>query len=149
MDLLIKKLNREYLKSHLVSFINILKNEPYEYWNEENFLIDIPDKFELSYYLELNEVLASYIISSIKLNKIAYIHKFMTCETYRGMGLGKLILEVFELNCKKREFRELQLLVIKSNKDAIKFYKINGFSILSNKIDSKNNIELLLMGKNL
>ena len=147
MDLVIKKITKEYLKSHIESFLEILKNEPYEYWNEENFLIDLPGKYDISYYLELDEVLASYIISSLKPNNIAYIHKFMTSESYRNKGLGRMILNIFQLNCKQKKIKEIQLTVIKSNNDAIEFYINNGFTFISNRLDKKNNIELLLMGK--
>jgi len=147
MDILIKKLNKEYLKSNLVSFIEILKFESYEYWNEENFLIELPGKFDLSYYLELNDVLVSYVISSIKQSKTAHIHKLMTDNGHRGIGLGKLILKVFEMNCKAQEINTIELSVIKSNEKAVNFYQNNGYIAFSDKVDSKNYIELLLMKK--
>ncbi|MBS4034551.1 MAG: GNAT family N-acetyltransferase [Ignavibacterium sp.] len=147
MDIIIKKLDRNYLKTNIEAFINILKNEPYEYWDEQNFLIDLLYKYDLSYYLELDEVLVSYIISSIKQNRVAYIHKFMTDKNYRSKGLGSLIFKVFVLNCSQNNISEIQLSVIKSNDAAIKFYSNNGFSIISDKWDNINNIESLLMLK--
>jgi ribosomal protein S18 acetylase RimI-like enzyme len=149
MDFIIKKLNKEYLQTNISAFIDILKDEPYEYWNEDNFLFYLPEKFELSYTLELDGVIAAYIISSLKDGKIAYIHKFMTKKDYRSLGLGKLILSVYEMNCFRNGLAQIQLSVVKLNYKAINFYKKNGFSIISERHDINNNIELTIMNKNL
>jgi ribosomal protein S18 acetylase RimI-like enzyme len=59
----------------------------------------------------------------------AYIYSFRIKSEFRNYGLGKQMLVVVEKDLRKRRFREVTLNVAKTNINAIRFYKNNGFEI--------------------
>ena len=50
----------------------------------------------------------------------------------RGQGIGKLMMQYMEEECKKIEFENIRLEVDKENKNAVGFYKSLGFKVKSN-----------------
>lgn len=58
-----------------------------------------------------------------------YISLFGILEEYRGMGIGKKLLQAMLDICRSRGMKELALDVHKQNEAAQKFYQKNGFTI--------------------
>ncbi len=146
MDIIIKNINKAFLKDNISTFIEILKKEPFEYWNESNFYYELPLKFNLSLSVIQKEKLIGYIIASKK-DDSAYIHKFMVDKNYRGNNIGGIIQKAFEDNVLKVGLKSIRLSVLKNNDRAIKFYINHNYTIDGERVDSVNNIEILSMKK--
>ncbi len=129
-------------------FIQIIKDEPFEYWSEEHFLKELPLKFELSLVAVNDFQIVGYIIASANVD-CAYIHKFMVDSSYRGQQIGTMLQDVFNKNLIKLGFFSIKLCVMGTNKKAISFYKKNGYFPIGRKMDSINNVELITMKKNI
>ena len=147
-DILIERLTKGVLKDHLESFIQILNNEPFEYWTNEHFLKELPLKYELSQVAFLDTQAVGYIIASKKTDAV-YIHKFMVDSTYRDMQIGSRLQKVFEENAMHLGHKSVQLSVIHNNLAALRFYKKNGYTIFEERMDKINNIKLCSMQKTL
>ncbi len=123
----IKLLTKNYLKSHVDSFKNIIHEFDNEYWEDEHFLIDLPRKWESSLYAENEDELTGFIISSNK-GDMFHIHKFFVARNYRSCGIGAQLLNGFE-NIVKGTFmcNKVSLKVDQKNFKALRFYLKSGF----------------------
>lgn len=76
-------------------------------WNEESFLIDLPEKFEKSLLIFVDEKMIGYSIISKKENSYYHWHKLVLHKDFASKGYGKIIFkELFErLNGKKVVFK--------------------------------------------
>jgi len=92
-------------------------------WGPDEFLFELPDKYQLSFCVQDRGV-AGYVIMSRKWIDRVHIHQFMVHPTRRGTGLGQQILEEA---VKRAAGAPLSLKVSIANKGAIKFYERNGF----------------------
>ena len=106
-----------------------------EAWNEEAILKELPDKFNISVVILLENKLAGYLINSMKSNTF-YIHKFVVSPEHVGRGLGTFILKHIKLN---QPLRAIELKVSKSNLNAIAFYRKENFEIID---ENKNYYQL-------
>ena len=147
MDIVIKKISKKYLEANIIDFVNILKNEMYEYWQDEHFLLELPMKFELSIMALDNNKLIGYIIASKK-KYIAYIHKFMVSKKYRGRSVGSLLQKEFENNILKQNISIIYLSVYSDNTKAINFYKKNYYFKYKFRQDDFEN-EIIIMKKDI
>jgi ribosomal protein S18 acetylase RimI-like enzyme len=148
MDILIKILEREVLESRITEFVRILSGEPHEYWEEDHFRKDLPGKFDLSIVAMKGDLIAGYIIASLK-NEGPYIHKFMVHNDMRGKLLGEKMLQFFESNALNKGYNSVTLTVIEENEAAIRFYKRHDFIISGRKKATDGNYYLLVMTKSL
>lgn len=60
-------------------------------------------------------------------NKYGYLTNFAIKEKYRGKGIGSLLLEILETQCKKKGIEKVGLEVNINNHVAIGIYKKRGF----------------------
>ena len=146
MDILITNLDRKCLENRISEFINILAGEPNEYWNESHFMLDLPNKYDLSVVVSVEGVTAGYIIASLKEDR-PYIHKFMVRKDLRRMKIGEMMLNYFEKNLHKKGFFNIDLTVREENENAIRFYRKKKFVISGSRVDTSNNGLLLMMTK--
>lgn len=126
--IVIKLLSKEYLRRNIVLFIDILREFPNQRWEEEHFLLGLPNKFKLSLIAVRNKKLVGYIIASQKDN-CAYIHKFMVKKEYRGKKIGTNLQDCFEKRCAAYFLPKIMLTVYASNQKAFSFYKRNRYKI--------------------
>lgn len=148
MDILINILTRDILTSHVTEFINIIKGEPYEYWQEDHLKSELPGKYDLSIVTFLEGSIAGYIIASLK-ETGPYIHKFMVRKDFRRMKIGEKMLRFFEKNVSEKGYSSIELTVRDDNLQAIRFYERNLFVVIGKRIDSINNSILNIMHKQL
>jgi len=146
MDIIIKILSDGFLEKYIQEFIDILKDEPDEYWKEENFRRELSGKFDISMIAIYNNVLVGYIVASIK-EEGAYIHKFMTSSQYRSRGIGSRLQHAFEIRVKNLKLQKILLTILAENKNASKFYEKNGYNKIGERIDSINHRTLIIMEK--
>ena len=124
------KIDKEYLSTHIYQFINILAGEPHEYWGQNEFLMVLPDKWNLSIAaISDDNQLLGYIIASNK-KDAAHIHKLMIRQQNRAEGLGTYLMNAF-FHMVKNNFSMVTLKVYKDNQKAIKFYYKLGFTLQS------------------
>ena len=122
MVLIFKNLNQDDCKKLLPELLNIGRDLEWDTWNKENFIMDMPHKWELSFTCWINDLIVAYAIISKKQEEQMYIHRFMIDERFRGKGLGKKIIE-FILKNKAESIKEISLRVHQKNTLAQEFYK--------------------------
>ncbi|MCD4795124.1 MAG: GNAT family N-acetyltransferase [Bacteroidales bacterium] len=120
-------ISKQFLEKNINDFIDILKDIPHEYWEKENFLAELPLKWNFSYVLLNKDLIDGYIIASKKETKI-HIHKFMIKKKLRNLGFGKSLLSHF-IEETTQTFDGISLKVYKDNYKAINFYFKNNFYI--------------------
>ena len=141
-----KKMIRNFEKNDIEDIIKIWKNEninahkyiPREYWeNNYNYVKEILPNAEIYVYIIEEE-----IVGFIGMNK-NYIEGIFVNENNQGLGIGTSLIN------KAKENRDsLTLCVYKKNKNAISFYKKNGFAIENESIDKNTNeIEYIMSWK--
>jgi len=146
MDIIIETLSKEFLEKNIKDFIEILKDEPCEYWQEEHFKKELTGKFDISFIALNKNILVGYIIASIK-QEGAYIHKFMTSTQYRRKGIGSQLQHTFESKVKKMKLQKIFLTLFSENKNTLQFYEKNGFNKIGERKDSITFRTLIIMGK--
>ena len=149
MDFVIKQISKDHLVQNINQYIDILKDVPNEYWGEDNFLVELPDKFKLSCCVMVDDKLIGYIISTSKDSLTAHINKFMVLSKYRGSGIGSRLFYFYENLVEINKMNLITLKVYKNNEPAIRFYLRNGFVHESEGIDSVNSEVLVKMRKEL
>lgn len=92
-------------------------------WGTENFLFELPGKWDLSFLAE-DEGLLGYAILSRKAPDRVHLHHFMLGAAARGRGVGTTMLA--EVRRRARPSR-LTLKVHRDNLRAIAFYRREGF----------------------
>lgn len=128
MDLIFKKLDKEDCKKLIPRLSKIGIDLEWENWVEDNYLMDLPCKWDLSFTCSLNDEIVGYVFLSKKLENQIYIHRFIIDKNYRHKGIGKKILEQIQKEAIDN-INILSLRVNENNIEAQNFYKKNGFSI--------------------
>jgi ribosomal protein S18 acetylase RimI-like enzyme len=146
MDIIIKRLSKGFLGKNIQMFIDILKDEPDEYWQEEHFKKELDGKFILSFIALYKDDLVGYIIASVK-QKEAYIHKFMALREYRSRGIGTRLQREFEAKVEQLDLQKISLTILFGNNKALKFYEKNGFNKIGERIDTITLKTLIIMEK--
>lgn len=123
---LLKTLDREFLRGRVQEFIDMIqRNMKDEYWSENNFLTDLPGKWNYSLVVtDENDIIQGFAIASEKTQSI-HIHKFVVDAPFQQAGLGQSMLN----RILEQAAKPITLKVRTDNSQAISFYKKNGFVI--------------------
>lgn len=128
-----------YIQENMSDFLDIITDGLHEYWKEQEFLFDMPKKWESSIAMTSNNKVIGIVISSLK-NNLFHIHKFFIHRDYRNQGYGKILLQEFEHRIVTNfNINSISLKVYQDNTKAIEFYEANGFI----KFDIDNNLFVL------
>lgn len=117
------------------NFMDLSCDLEWDYWSKENFLLDLPKKWLLSFYAEYDGMVIGYCISSEKQNCV-WLHHIIIASDMRDKGLGKILLA--ELESRTKSFtnkNNIRLKVLSKNISSINFYLRNGFVILDSEGD--------------
>lgn len=95
-------------------------------WELENYLSDLPKKWEFSTFLLLNNQLAGVAVISEKTPYSCHLHRFIIDERVRGRGVGSHFIVKLK-NKVKKTHRFFTLMVPIDNVKASNFYENNGF----------------------
>lgn len=142
----VKKLTKEYLEKHLENFL-YLEGEwtglGEQAWAEKNFMLELPSKWELSSYVNINSKLAGYAIVSTQDEKQAYLNKIIVDSGHQGIGIGSLLLKKSIERCRKKGIEKIIFKVRTDNDAANNLYKKYGV-VYKGKETSPDNVERYL-----
>jgi ribosomal protein S18 acetylase RimI-like enzyme len=137
IDLKIQPISRRFLESSLNIFIQIDRVIKTDNWVAENFLSELPQKWDLSLAALLDDAIIGFLIASRKKESL-HIHRLAVKHEYQSKGVGKmLLLELLTLG--EKYAMPTTLKVDCSNEGAINFYKRLGFNVQSR---NGNNFEM-------
>lgn len=119
------KLEKEKYDSTLVEDWPI-SNEGREYFtdliNNHYVIVAIQDNNVVGYLAGSIEEKGSY-----ELIQYGEINNMLVSHSYRGMGIGKQLIDNFKDHCIKHDIHNIKVVASYKNKDAINFYHKNGF----------------------
>lgn len=102
----------------------------WDYWDKENFLKDLPQKWELSFYMTIKNCLIGYCIASEK-SDCVWLHHLIISREKRYSGVGKIALQELERRTALFTYmNKIRLKVASTNAKAVLFYLKNGYEIV-------------------
>ena len=90
----IQPLTKAYVVEHLPAILAIAADIPGEYWAEEHFLREVPDKWNLSLVAIFYEQPIAYAVASRVGPTTAHLHHLMVAKAYRRHGVGSRLLSM-------------------------------------------------------
>ena len=123
---------KEILKKYIDAIIRDTSDFEYNNWKEENFLLDLPDKWEFSIALFDGSSITGFSINSRK-SDVFYMHFFYILKKYRKSKAGEGLLNACENKAAENKLQIVRLKCNKNNFAALNFYLKNGYAI--NKTD--------------
>ena len=125
----VETLTQEQLRVNEGAFLAIAADVPGEYWTLDNFLVDLPDKWRLSFAVWDREHPVAYAVVSRKGATTAHLHHLMVRAEHRALGLGQRILVEMERRARTAECDTLTLKAVASDERVRAFYERTGFSV--------------------
>lgn len=109
--------------------LKVLSNDmDWDYWDEENFSFELPQKWDLSFYIKLQNDIIGYCIASEKKDYV-WLHHIIIGPNYRNKGIGAIILNELEKRVLSLTLKQkIGLKVAKDNKGAFEFYIKNKYT---------------------
>ena len=139
----IKDLTSENISFYLKKLMDIEKQIEWSPWNEENFLKEIPAKWNLSFVYECADKVLGFAILSQKSPGCIHLHRLVVSPESQGTGIGKKMLKEMFLRCQTQRIKFLSLYVPRNNEIAIKFYEAEGFVTLFSEVEKLFKIKYL------
>jgi ribosomal protein S18 acetylase RimI-like enzyme len=122
-----RKLDKEYLDDHADEFLSLIKGWKFSEWGKENFLYELPKKWDFSFAVFDGDNLAGFCIASNKIMDAYYIHLIFIAPSQRGKNLGKKMIEHATDISKKAGISKIELRCPETNVEAVDFYTRVGF----------------------
>jgi ribosomal protein S18 acetylase RimI-like enzyme len=113
-------LSAAFIHAHAAEVTSVAADIPREYWTLDNFLLELPRKWELSFYASVAGQLIGYAIASEK--PPVHLHHLGLHVRWRNRGLGSLMLA----ELKRRAAGVITLKVAADNIAAQQFYRRHG-----------------------
>jgi GNAT superfamily N-acetyltransferase len=101
-------------------------DEQWMEWTEENYVREMPRKWELSYLVYSGEHLIGYFLCSAR-GGLLWLHRFVVGAEFRGKGYGGQIIRELESLADREGFKGIMLKTPFSNRKALAFYNREGF----------------------
>lgn len=121
----IQRITRKYMRRNLDSFYLLENNWTdigEQSWDKDNFFMNLPGKWDLSFAAEDNDSVVGYITGSRVNKKRAAVNKILVDQGKRSKGLGRQLIRRFEEECRKRGVFEVELKALVENEPANRFY---------------------------
>jgi ribosomal protein S18 acetylase RimI-like enzyme len=99
-------------------------------WDQSSFLLDLPEKWNLSFAIEYKPHIVGYIIGSRAADMRAKVNKIVVDREYRRQGFGKQLMTRFEEECSRYGIYEVELKALVENRLANDFYAELGYQPL-------------------
>lgn len=123
----IRSLTQVVIREGERDFLAIAADVPGEYWTLENLLMDLPDKWCLSFGVWATDHPVAYAILSRKDVDEIHLHHFMVTPGFRRHGLGGIMVEEMEDRAREAGSTRLTLKVGSDNLGAQRFYARHGY----------------------
>jgi ribosomal protein S18 acetylase RimI-like enzyme len=123
------QITKEELKKNIDNYLRLINDWKYCDWNEENFIYELPLKWDFSFSVYSNKVLVGFCFASNKIPDGYYIHLLFISPDLRGNLLGFKILKHAQEIALKHNIHKLELRCPESNIQALNFYLKNGFKV--------------------
>jgi ribosomal protein S18 acetylase RimI-like enzyme len=127
----LKIISKEFLAQNCSQFIALIAGWKYATWKKENFLYELPEKWEFSFAVYENETLSGFCFASGKIPGVYYIHLLFVSEHLRGQRAGAKMLSYAQQIALKHDIHSIELRCPGSNTKAVDFYLNNHFKIIS------------------
>ena len=131
-------LTKEIARKYVSSFLAIDKSMKGEPWGESHWLMDLPEKWNLSWFIHRDRVLLGYIVASRK-GTALHVHRLAVVSTEQGRGWGARMVTIAARKGLSRGCTHVTLKVHRSNQQAIEFYRRLGFDVAG---QSSENLEM-------
>jgi GNAT superfamily N-acetyltransferase len=127
----IRTLQPEQIRRDPQAFLAVAADVPGEYWTAEHLLVELPDKWRLSFAAWIGGRPVAYAVASRKSADRVHLHHLMVAPRHRGSGLGRRMAA--ELEARTRVFggRWLTLKVAAVNFGGQRFYRRRGFRLVN------------------
>ena len=116
------------LHEHEAEFLEIGADVPGEYWTLDHFVLELPEKWNLSFAIWSDRRPIAYAVLSRKGPNEAHLHHFMVAPEHRKAGLGATMVAEMEDRVRRLGCRWLTLKVAADNAGARRFYARHGYS---------------------
>jgi|GEM_PF-1579984 len=129
-DVFIKRITKDYMAQNLSEFFSIEENwtgiseQP---WDESKFMHELPNKWALSFAAARGKSIVGYVIGSRANESTAKINKIVVDKKCQNSGIGKVLLWVFEEECRRNSIKEIELKALLYNRRANRFYIKHGY----------------------
>jgi GNAT superfamily N-acetyltransferase len=123
----LKTLDAEQIRVRAAEFVGIASDQPGEYWTLEHFLLDLPEKWGLSFAAWDGGTPVAYTMLSRRDIDRVHLHHFMVAAPYRGKGLGARMVAEMMSRTAASGARHLTLKAQLDNAPARAFYAHHGF----------------------
>ena len=108
-------------------FLSVAADIPGDDWARESFLVELPEKWRLSFALFENGVMLGYAIMSRPELARVHLHHFMLRAGYRGAGRGSRMINECMRRAVLAKAQILSLKVAAESHDVQRFYARHGF----------------------
>lgn len=139
----IKPLNLKNIENSVNELVKISTSFEDKPWQAENFLVNLPMKWEFS-LLAINSLgnIKGYIIASQNAKENVHIHKFTVTNPSKNQAIGRKLLRKLLGICLENNINTITLKIYFENKPLRRIYKLLGF------IATNENNEYLAMKGN-
>jgi ribosomal protein S18 acetylase RimI-like enzyme len=121
-------LGRDVVAARIDAFVAVASDVPNEYWAAENFLRELPAKWNLSLVLPADDGNPdAYAIASKPEPELVHLHHLMVGRESRGSGLGGVLVRELLHRAASSGAKHLRLKVHEGNGGALRFYQREGF----------------------
>lgn len=131
--MIIKKLTKISIKENIDTIVKMGKKIiPIEiqYWEEENYLMEIEGKWEYSIGCFINNEIIGFMICTLKNNDV-HVNKMAIEDKYRGNNIGTNMINFLKKLCITNKISKITLYTNISNNLSKNFYEKNGFTVVS------------------
>jgi ribosomal protein S18 acetylase RimI-like enzyme len=135
-------IKKDELHKNIKNYIHLIEGWKYSNWKEENFMYELPAKWEFSFSVTIDEKLAAFCIASNKIKDAYYIHLLFISKNLRGKSIGKEMINYAKGLAIKNKISKMELRCPESNKDALSFYLKNGFVVTNEIMDETSGNEM-------
>jgi ribosomal protein S18 acetylase RimI-like enzyme len=125
-----RTLHPEHIRGDPQGFLAVAADVPGEYWTAEHFLVELAEKWRLSFAAWIGGRPAGYAVLSRKSPERIHLHHFGVAPDHRRTGLGRRMAAEMEARARRSDSRWLTLKVAAANTGAQRFYRRRGFRLV-------------------
>ncbi len=132
-DIVVSNLTSGFLEQSLDQIYNMENewtNTGQPIWSEEQFMRDIPHKWDLSFVATVNMSIIGYVIASQSEidQRTSRVNKIVIHHNHQRQGVGKLLMKNYIKTSLEHNMNRLELTAMSNYKSAQHLYKSLGYS---------------------